>query len=196
MSLRSQALTIKGEVRITRLPRGVDRLLTPSEHAACVRSRHAEVLVLTTNLVTDIGLEAFAGLFAGGYGGPLIGSTAYTETTIHDPGVSGSFGHTMKLGADPIGSLNAPAPGDTDIEAAAIFQRSVDGVPPMTVTYPSAGRVQFSAVVPQLDFGGTTFTEEGLFSFDGQLLARTTFSQPKTASFALQFDHLLTLGRA
>jgi hypothetical protein len=144
----------------------------------------------TPNLVTDIGLQTACALLAMGWGNPTVGAIGYTPSTVAGAAVA-----SMRATAYPVPGIVAPAVGDTALQGTVIFSRTVSGVPPLVVTYPAAGQVLFSALIPQLDYNGTTFTEEGLFSVGGQLIARTTFAELKTNAYALQLDHLLTLSR-
>lgn len=188
---------VKGRVRITRLPWDARAPLGPQDLDELIAGRLAQVALETDNLVTAIGLQTLAAMLAGGWGNPTVGATAYTPSNIHDPTppISGAYAGGLRVTAFPSPGLLPPTAGDTALQGTAIFTRTVDGAPPLVVTYPFAGRVVFSALVPQLDFNGTTFTEEGLFSADGQLIARTTFSEVKTNAYALQLDHMLTVSR-
>jgi len=148
-----------------------------------------KTVVDTSNLVTDIGLDAFAALMAGGNGSPTVGGDSLTSVDILTASAS-----VMKITQQK--APTAPAAGDTALEGT-IDRTWTIPLAGLTVTYPAAGKVNFGALLPQIDVLNTkTLTEEGLFNVNGRLIARTTFSKLKTSSFALQFDHTLTIVRA
>lgn len=193
----SRTLTLKGRLRV------VERFTDdPNPWTEAVMQRNlaegqARIAFQGDNLITDIGLATLTALFAGGYGNPTVGSTHYDKDTVH-PAVptTGAFMSSMMLTARAFGTLTPPAIGDTALQGTVIFSRTTFGTPPLAiVTYPSAGSVRLSANVPQPDFDGTTFTEEGVFSADGQLLARVIFQEVKTLAYALQFDHDFEIAR-
>lgn len=188
----SDGATIKGILRITALRMKVVRPLTPLEMLFALKRGLAFPLHVVTNQVVDIGLDALAALISGGASNPTVGGTAIGPSNFDDLRVN-----RMSLTSEA--APTAPAPGDTALEGAIVFEFKDDyptsGDQILTVATPSTGVVKFSGVVPQLEEDGTTFTEEGLFTFNNELIARTTFDKTKNDSFALQFDHTLTFTR-
>jgi hypothetical protein len=148
--------------------------------------------VVRKNMVVDIGLDDIAAMLGGGQGNPTVGGTVMSPTTYPDLAVE-------EMRITEYVAPTAPAAGDTALQGATLWAFNIqpgaaDGT--LTVTYPGTGQVKFSGLVPIGDLNGKTLTEEGLFTFNDKLIARTTFSKPKTSAFALQFDHTLTVSRA
>lgn len=176
---------VTGVLRVTALR--VNRLLSRAELALAILRGLAFPVVRADNLVVDIGLDALAALLGGGRGSPTVGGVGIDEATVRDLAV------VQMLVTDQV-SPTAPATSDTALEGTAEWDFHVQGGVGdslLTVTYPSTGKVQFSGLVPKTEKDGITFTEEGLFTNNGLLIARTTFSKLKTTAFALQFDHTL-----
>lgn len=181
-------LEATGVLRITALR--INRLLSSEELALAILRGLAFPAVKTDNLVVNVGLDALAALLGGGSGSPTVGGIGINEATVRDLAV------VQMLVTDQV-SPTAPAAGDTVLEGGTEWDFHVQypssGDSLLTVTYPSTGQVKFSGLIPAPSKDGVTFTEEGLFSNNGLLIARTTFSKLKTTAFALQFDHTITL---
>lgn len=196
--MTQQLLGVQGIVRVFQVPVALDAPASSAELERLCRRGHARMIVETHNRVTDIGLNTLTGLLAGGFGTPLIGANAYNETTIHDGGVNpltGAYVASMRITAHPFGALTPPANADNALQGTVILQRAMTGVPPLIATYPATGQVKWQILIGNPDYNGTTFTEEGLFSADNQLVARTTFQALKTSAYGLQFEHLVALTR-
>lgn len=178
-------LTIKGIVKVTATPYSYP--LPPKLLRAAIRHGIAFPVFETENLVTDIGLDSFVALLGGGQGGPSVGGDAISPANIEDV-----FAVEMRI-TDQV-APTAPAGTDVALEGATEASFTIGGAN-LIVTYPSAGKVQFSGTVGPTELNGQTLTEEGLFNANGRLVARTTFSKLKEAAFGLQFDHVLTLIR-
>jgi hypothetical protein len=179
-------LRVTGVLRITALR--INRLLSPEELALAILRGLAFPVVKSDNLVVNVGLDALAALLGGGRGSPTVGGTGIDEATVRD------LGAVQMLVTDQV-APTAPAAGDTVLEGSTEWDFHVQGGVGdslLTVTYPSTGQVRFSGLVPKVEKDGVTFTEEGLFSNNGKLIARTTFSKLKTTAFALQFDHTIS----
>jgi len=153
-----------------------------------------EVHVLhAENHVTDTGLDVLLALLAGGEGNPTVGGTPMSPLNYTDLRV-------VKQEVTAAISPTAPTDVDTVLEGDPVWTGDVVGPPDadalMIVTYPGTGIVRFSTVIPQLELVGTTLTEEGLFTENGKLVARTTFSKLKTGAFGLTIKHTFTITRA
>lgn len=185
----TSAFGIAGELRVYGLsgPRPL-RPYTPPELEIALERGHARLLTKTKNLLTDIGLDALAGLFGGALGIPIVGGDAFGPANLPDLAV-----RSMEVTAEI--TPTAPAATDVALEGVTLFSADITGGT-LFVTYPAAGQVRFSAVLSQLEQAGTTFTEEGLFNGEGDLLARTTFSRAHVNTLNLQFDHTFQMARA
>lgn len=187
------SLHITGVVRVVELFFGTDVPLVRADLDWAVQRGHARVALETPNHITNEGLKALVGVYAGGWGNPSVGGEAMGPTVdlrLFTP-------TQMKL-TDAV-SPTAPALTDAALEDAVIWTGDVisgAGDSLLTVTYPATGRVQFSTVVPKTSLNGTTITEEGLFNANGTLLHRCTFSKLKVDTVGLQFDHLLQIALA
>ena len=183
------ALTISGELAIYRIAGPAVRPFAPAEMRGLLACGAAQCVERTSNLVTDIGLDALAALFGGALGVPTVAGSPFGPASLAE-----LAGGSMELTAQVIPT--APAAGDTALEGATLFTGDTIGGT-LFVTYPAPAQVRFSTIISQTDtLVGTTFTEEGLFSVAGDLLARTTFSRLHVAGFNLQFEHTFTLARA
>jgi len=182
-------LGISGELCVYGLAGGPRvRPYTPAELEAALHQGTARLLTRTKNLITDIGLDALAALFGGALGAPTVGGDVFSPANLTDLAV-------RSMDVTDFVSPTAPAAGDTALEGTPKFSADITGGT-LFVTYPAAAQVRFSAVISQLQDAGTTFTEEGLFNGEGDLLARTTFSRAHTSTLNLQFSHTFTMARA
>ncbi len=186
-------LKATGMLRITALR--VNRLLSREELALAILRGLAFPVVKVDNLVVDIGVDALAALLGGGSGSPTVGGIGIDTATVRDLAVVQTIA-TAQV------SPTAPAESDASLEGSTEWDfhtQYAGGAGPgdslLTVTYPGTGQVRFSGLIPKPQKDGITFTEEGLFSNNGLLIARTTFSKLKTTAFALQFDHEIRLLR-
>lgn len=181
---------LKGELLVSATK--FDRPLPPEMVPQAIRLGMLWPLFRTENLILDTGLDAFAAQAGGGVNNPTVGGTPVTPGTVGDLRV-----FEMRVTAQVAPA--APDETDTALEGTSLWVGNVDGPPIvdalLTVTYPATGQVRFSLVVPQTELVGTTFTEEGIFSKNGKLIARTTFSRPHPGTFGLQFDHTLSYVR-
>lgn len=184
-------LRATGVLRVTALK--LNRLLSPAELAVAIVNGLAMPVFRSDNLVVNIGLDTLAALLGGGRGNPTVGGSAVDEATVRDLAVV-----QMLVTAEV--SPSAPVSGDSALEGVTEwdFHAEVgEGDSLLTVTYPSTGQVRFSGLIPQPEKDGVIFTEEGLFSNSGKLIARTTYTpHTKTSALALQFDHTITLAPA
>ena len=186
----NEGLKVSGVLRVTALR--INRLLSREELALALLKGLAFPVFREHNLVVDVGLEALAALLGGGRGSPTVGGTGIDESTVRDLAA-------VKMEVTQQVSPAAPAAGDTALEGTPEYTFHVTagvGDALLTVTYPGTGQVRFSGLIPKPDKDGITFTEEGLWTNNGKLVARTTFSKLKTTAFALQFDHTLSLVRS
>lgn len=148
------------------------------------------------NLVTDIGIQSFVALLGGGFGFPTVGANAYEPRTLVRPGTSGCFVGEMQLGQAL--AVGIPAPGDTSLAGPAAFTgRSYASPATMTVSYPGLGEVAFKVRIPATEHNGELFTEEGLFTHDGGLVARRIIEPAwrKPDGLETEFTHTLRFGR-
>lgn len=189
----SEKVGATGVLRIT--ASRINRLLSREELALAILRGLAFPVLKVDNLVVDVGVDALAALLGGGRGSPVVDGTTMDEATVRDLAV------VQMLVTDQV-SPTDPVEGDTALEGSTEWDfhaQYAGGAGPgdslLTVTYPGTGRVRFSGLIPQPDKDGVTFTEEGLFSNNGKLIARTTFLKLKTTAFALQFDHEIRLLR-
>jgi hypothetical protein len=183
---------IEGILRITALRMKVTRPLTPLEMVFALKRDLAFPLHVVRNRVVDVGLDAFAAFIGGGLGAPVVGGIGMGPSNIDELRV-------IRMALTDQVTPTAPADGDVALEGTPVWEFKDDyptsGDQLLTFTYPSTGRIKISGLVPQLELDGTQFTEEGLFTENGLLIARTTFTQDKTVEFALQFDHTLIYTR-
>jgi len=146
----------------------------------------------TSNMFVDIGLEAVCALLGGGRGNPTVGGGVYGPTTFGDLRIEWMY-LTEEV------SPTASAASDTYVEGTPTWLGNVAGPPTgnsvLVVSYPAKGEVVFDTVIPPTEKNGSVFTEEALFTSDGRMLARTTFSYEKEAAFGLQFQHTLSFER-
>jgi hypothetical protein len=185
----NESIGVKGVLRVTE--HRFNRILNPFELLAAIKAGYARPVV-RTNMVVDIGLDALVALLGGGQGNPSVGGTVLNPGTFTDVAIE-----QMRI-TEQVGPT-APASTDTALEGTPVYTFDVqpgaaDGT--LTMTYPGTGQIKCSGLVPIGDLNGKTLTEEGLFTFNDKLIARTTFSKPKTSAFALQFDHTITIARA
>lgn len=151
------------------------------------------------NVITDLGIEAFIASLGGGFGIPSVGSDAYEPRTIIRPNLtpaSGAFVGEMRIGQDL--AVGVPDPADTGLAGAVAYSGKSYVTPAtMSVTYPSLGEVAFHVVIPADQFDGESFTEEGLFTHDGALVARKVIDPPweKVAGLSIEFTHTLRFSR-
>jgi hypothetical protein len=150
-------------------------------------------VIETHNMFVNIGLQAVTALLGGGKGNPTVGSTVVGPSDFDECRV-------YKMELTDQASPAAPAPGNTALQGTPVWTANADGPPGvdaiMVVSYPALGEVRFSCVIPTTDLNGTVLTEEGLWTYNGELVARTTFSYEKELAFGLQFDHTITFERA
>lgn len=154
------------------------------------------------NQITDIGLTTFAGLLAGGFGTPTIGSHGYGVSTIVRPDTvpaTGAYVYEMRVGnhANP----TPPVPTDLVMTGGYVWSGKMSVVAPtMTCSYPFAGAVDFTTLIPNalIDSGVTSYTEEALFNIDGAMLARIVLDPAwaKPATGFTQFTHRISFARA
>lgn len=187
----SSKLKVTGELRITALR--INRLLSSEELALAILRGLAFPVVKAENLIVWQGLTALTALLGGGSGSPVVGGDTMDEATVRDLAV-------VQMLVTKQTSPSAPVGFDTGLEGSTEWEfhtKYAGGAGPgdslLTVSYPNPLQVKFSGLIPQPDKGDETFTEEGLFSNNSKLIARTTFSKLKTTAFALQFDHTITL---
>lgn len=187
-------LQIYGTLRVYEFVPGTVVKKPISNIESYVHHRQARKVVETRNLVTDIGLEVLACLIAGGLGVHSINGSGYGPTNFSTLRVQQM--HISDPGGPP-----APAPGDTALSAASVYEFH-DDYPTngdnllSSIQLVTSGEVRFSGLVQQHELGGSILTEEGLFTESGELVARTTFSYTKTVNAAVQFDHTLSIVRA
>lgn len=168
----------RGILTVTRLYRA-DRMLHGKEMYEALRRGEA-LTRCQCNIVVDLGLSAISRLLGGGANSPTVGGTGVGDI------------NEIAVGKMEIGNTvtpPTPAAGDTTGVGALVY------TPPLVVTYPSATSVLFSGLVPATELNGTTLTEEALKLKNGKLFAKTIFSEPKTSSFGLQFDHEIIIER-
>ncbi len=150
-------------------------------------------VVETNNMVVNIGLQAMTALLGGGRGNPTVGVTAIGPSNFDELRV-------FKMELTDQASPTAPDPADNALEGTPVWTGDTDGPPSvdaiLIVSYPAVGQVRFSCVIPPTELNGTVLTEEGLWTYNGELVARTTFSYEKELAFGLQIDHTLTFERA
>lgn len=150
-------------------------------------------VIETHNMFVNIGLQAVTALLGGGKGNPTVGSGSVGPSDFDECRV-------YKMELTDQASPAAPAPANSALEGTPVWTANADGPPGvdaiMVVSYPALGEVRFSCVIPTSELNGTTLTEEGLWTYNGELVARTTFSYEKELAFGLQFDHTITFERA
>ncbi len=195
-------ISIRGTLRIYELdpvkftgkPKKFHRNSPFAITAGHVREGSVRKVVETSNLITDIGLQALACLIAGGLGVHSIDGSGYGDGNFQNLRVA-----QMRLtnAAGPA----APAPADNALSIAPVWTFA-DDYPMSGNTLMSAeqlitaGEVKFAGLIPQHEQVGVIFSEEGLFSQSGQLIARTTFSYTKTQDTSVQLEHTISIARA
>lgn len=148
------------------------------------------------NLITDIGIQSFVALLGGGFGFPTVGENAYEPRTLVRPGTTGCFIGEMQLGQAL--AVGVVSPSDTSLAGPAAFTgRSYASPATMTVSYPGLGEVAFTVRIPATEHNGELFTEEGLFTHDGDLVARRIIEPAwrKPDGLETEFTHTLRFGR-
>ena len=170
----------------------LDRHLSVEEAEALARDG-ADVRVRhVRNHIADTGLDALAALVGGGYGSPMVGSNTYDEDTvaaIDAVSPSGAFIGEMRLGT--VTSPPAPTDADTGLYGPTAYSvRSDLSVPGLLVSSVD-DEVRFSCFLPAGFLDGQTITEEGIFTFDGDLFARIALDPTFTISseYGVQFIH-------
>lgn len=145
-----------------------------------------------SNLIVDIGLDAFAAIMGGGENNPTVGATSITTANFQDLRIV-----EMQI-TDQV-SPAAPLISDTALEGTTLWTGNVSSPPipdaVLVVTYPATGQVRFSLAIPQTSLTDKTFTEEAIFAKNGEMIARTTFNKPHPVTFGIQFDHTLFFER-
>lgn len=131
----------------------------------------------TPNLLLDAGLDALAALFGGAYGSPVVGGTTYLNGGANPP--SDLYIDTMQV--TDAASPSEPAAGDSSLDAAAVLTFAAGGAT-LTTEYPSTGQVRFSGSIQPVDSNGTVFSEEGLLTADGTLVARAMIAKAATGT--------------
>jgi len=182
---------IHGILTITEVLEDIRNPLTVSQRIEAI-ARGDACEVARKNMVINNGLDVIRALIGGFQGSPTVGGSPYSSSDYADMCV-----HKMKL-ASYVGTPPAPAATDTALSGVEEWEGTVDAVT-LTVSYTAtagAPSVIFSTIIPQAELIGVTLKEEGLFTNDDTLFARTTFSKEKLGTFALQFDHELTVARA
>jgi hypothetical protein len=184
---KPEGIKVRGVLRVTEVRLVRDTPLSSEELVAAIL-RGLAVPVFRSNLVVDIGLQALTALLGGGQGSPPLG---VTPATFGDLAVE-------EMRITDQATPTAPAAVDWGLEGTPVYTFNVqpgvaDGT--LVVTYPSTGHVKFSGLIPLGVAIANPLTEEGLFSYNNKLIARTTFSKKKESSFALQFDHTIEIAR-
>jgi len=191
-------LSACGTLTITKHPFG-SRVLPPAARELACAKGAAQVVHQHKNMITDAGLDALVAMLAGGFNNPAVGGVNRDQNTILD--VPNGTGHWIKF----MHVTDAPAPSvpsaaDTTLDGEEKWIGVVDPLTPtMTVSYPATGTVAFQSTIPfTSEFDGIDFTEEGLFTADGVLVARKTFPAVSISLgvLSIQFDHEIQIARA
>ena len=181
-------LGVQGILRITE--HSFREILSPEKLVWAIQNGIARPLRVS-NMVVDVGLDAIMAMLGGCQGSPTVGGTVMSPATTVDLAVK-------QMRITDQAAPTAPASTDVWLEGTPVWTGDVlgGGDSTLVVTYPGSGQVKFSTLIPGPDLDGITLTEEGLFTYNDKLVARTTFNKPKTTAFALQLDHTITLTRA
>lgn len=172
---------IIGTLNVFRVFGSPDQPLSPHEMIRALRKGQAQLALLKRNMIVNTGLQVFSRMLGNNLGGPLIGGSGFAD--ISDIAVG-----SMQLGT----AVSPPAPSPTDSTGVS----SLAYTPVLVAAYPDDYSIQFQGLLPMTEGNGSTFTEEALLLRNGLLFAKTTFSEVKTSSFALQFSHTFGFGRA
>jgi hypothetical protein len=176
-------LKITGILTITDLPPGCD-FAEPAELARLVARGLAREVVRKRNLVTSLGLSAVSRLIGFGLSLPDVtnGVDVFPVADIDD----------LRITSMQFGNANnptAPAAGNFQL-----FDPTIMTTVTPTVLYPGNAQVRWRGVIPAVGFTGQGVTEEGLFTANGALFARTTFAPSvMLPAQAKQFDHDFTI---
>lgn len=180
-------LRIRGSLRIAHIPGDCyadpTKAISPDEVDSLCAKGIAHASQIYENLVVDVGLEIIRALLGFGQGFPTTGAFG-----VQDP--SDLQIATMRIG----NALSPPAPAVGDIDVSAL----IFTIPFVSVFYPTGSSTTLVGVVPQAQtsLDGIGITEEGLFAFNGAMLARVTFpAEVKIPTHALQFEHTITVAR-
>ena len=176
-------------------------IVVPPKLTTCQKSDEWDGFI-GLNMVTDLGLQTIAALLGGGFGTPMVGAHGYSIGTIVRPDAvpaTGAYVYEMRIGN--IANPAATVPGSTGLTGGYVWSGKMTvNAPTLTCAYPFVGAVDFTTLVPNalLDPGVLSFTEEGLFSIDGALLARIVLATPwnKPVSGFTQFTHRISFARA
>jgi hypothetical protein len=182
-------LSLRGSLRVAHIPGDCytdpQKALPPDVVDALCACGRAHASPVYENLVVDTGLEIIRALIGFGLGFPTTGAFGVQATT--DLQIT-----EMRIGNDT--SPPAPTGADTDISVVPPTYT----IPFVSVFYPTASSVTLVGVVPQAEstLDGVGITEEGMFAFNGAMLARVTFpAEVKIPTHALQFEHTITVAR-
>lgn len=170
----------------------LDRHLSVEEAEALARAG-ADVRVRhVRNHIADTGLDALAALVGGGYGSPMVGAHTYAPDTvaaIDSVSPSGAFIGEMRLGA--ITSPPEPTDSDTGLYGPTAYSVRASLTEPRLLVSNTEDEVRFSCYLPAGFLSGHTITEEGIFTFDGDLFARIALDTPEVLgdAYGVQFIH-------
>lgn len=170
----------------------LDRHLSVEEAEALARAGEDVRVRHVRNHIADTGLDAIAALVGGGYGSPMVGAHTYTPDTvaaIDAVSPSGAFIGEMRLGA--ITSPPEPTDADTGLAGPTAYSVRASLTEPRLLVSNTEDEVRFSCYLPAGFLAGHTITEEGIFTFDGDLFARVALDVPEVLgdAYGVQFIH-------
>jgi len=182
-------LSIRGSLRIVHVPGHCYEdgcaALSPERVDVLCAQGVAHASHVFENLVVDVGLEIIRALLGFGQGFPTTG--AFGAQAASDLQIA-----TMRIG----NATTPPAPVAADIDISVV--PATFTIPSVSAFYPTAASTTLVGVVPQAQssLDGVGITEEGLFAFNGAMLARVTFpAEVKIPTHAIQFEHQITVAR-
>ena len=154
-------------------------------------NKPSQVLFNESNLIVDGGLEALAALLAGAEDQPSVANTTFAPSSPNPP----TELFVEKLAVTEQSSPNDPQSGDTSLQGT-ISKEWLASNDTLTVTYPQPGQVKFSGALAPSEKAGSVFTEEGLITKGGQLIARTLFAKPATGTITFANGMNVTSGNS
>lgn len=184
----SRKIIIQGRLTVYEvdpmLQQRVDPVLRGTLLEMALARGRARLVVQTSNLFVDQGLDILVGLLAGGEGVPPFGGMAPGNVLTYTVA-------KMKVAT---GAVAAPAAGDVAMAGVLQWTAHRDPVAAslLTVVYGATGVLTFSTTIPNINLNGLTLTEEALFDANDNMMARVVFSKAKLITFGLQLDHEIT----
>ena len=141
----------------------------------------SKLLMSRKNLIVNIGFDAIVACLAGAKGQPTVDGDTYQPLDPNNP-PSSDMVHDLfvtNLQVTEKSNPSVPQASDSSLEGSPTIDLTGND---LTTTYPGIGQVEFSGGINETEQNGKTFTEEGLVSRDGTLIARSLIRKPATGT--------------